>query len=582
MWQQFPQASSWLIVCAIGFVLLMPLDLGVSRVKYHLNHQLNEAIRQQEPILTLYLISKCGPWLLSEVLLRSKAWLSHQVSRYLTSEVAGPLYARYMDQSIRYTQTHRSMFITLSNMRHNGAFGSLVRTLGSGLVSVVANFVWPLWFIVCHYDLKAVVCFAAYFVVYATAHWTAVTSHRCALLLQQRRTTIQTYLATLLKPKMVKLIYQQSSKYYHINHATLLPLLDSALEWNSLLALSPAVIDKGLALVAKLVVMALYVLYVPTSPTRLTELIAMLEILQEFRTGMRQVLCLLTRLPSALNHAFQWLAEFSDPLDVPDPHSPAPIPAGSLGDIEFSHVSFGYTMDNPILQDVSFRIPAGCKVAVVGPSGCGKTTLLRLLARLYDVQAGEIRMGSHGIRGYSQHELRKRMGFVPQMASFFRQSIHFNISYGQLNQGRLGTRSEVVESARLAQIDQAIGQISEGYDALLNPGTISSGEQQRLALARGLNRTCQIMLLDETTANLDSKTEERVLQGAFSTLQNATVFMATHRMPILQHMDWAIVLDRGRVAQCGPIPELLSNPQGLLSQMVNLYYCRARPQRQPR
>ncbi|KAJ1982337.1 hypothetical protein H4R34_001747 [Dimargaris verticillata] len=574
MWQRFPRAANWLIACTIGLALLMPLDLGVSRFKYHLNHQLNDAIRQQEPILALYLISQGGPWLLSEALLRSKAWLSHRISGHLNNEVAGPLYSQYLDQSIRYTRTHHSMHIALSNLQHNGVFGVLTTTLSSGVVAAIANFVWPLWFIAQHYDLRIVAFFAAYFIVYTTAYWVAIAYYHCTFLLQRRSTTIQSYIAKLLDHKMIKLVHRQSSKYYHLNQAVLLPLLGSSPMWKHPLAFSPSVVDSGLALVAKLAVMAFYVLCAPTSPTRLTELLAGLEILREFHNGVRQVLRLPTLLPSALNRAFQWLMEFSDPLDVPDPSKPMPVPVDSLGDIEFSHVDFGYTVDNLILRDVSFRVPAGCKVAVVGPSGCGKTTLLRLMARLYDVQGGEIRMGNHGIRDYSQYELRKHMGFVPQTVSFFSQSIHFNIAYGQLNQGRLGTRSEVVEGAKLTQIDQVIEQLSDGYDTELRAGTLSSGEQQRLGLARGLNRACQIMLLDETTANLDSKTEELVLQSAFSKLQKATVFMATHRMPILQTMDWAIVLDKGRVVQCGPIKELLNNPKGLLSRMANLYYCK--------
>ncbi len=190
------------------------------------------------------------------------------------------------------------------------------------------------------------------------------------------------------------------------------------------------------------------------------------------------------------------------PLEIVDAPKAATLSIDSPS-IEFEHVDFAYNEDRPILRDVSFKVPAGKKFAVVGPSGAGKSTLARLIFRFYDVNAGCIKISDQAVDAVTQHSLRRQIGIVPQDTVLFNDSIYYNIRYARPG----ASREEVEEAARLADIHEFISALPQGYDTVVGERglKLSGGEKQRVAIARVLLKDPPILVFDEATSSLDSK-----------------------------------------------------------------------------
>lgn len=227
------------------------------------------------------------------------------------------------------------------------------------------------------------------------------------------------------------------------------------------------------------------------------------------------------------------------------------------GEIKFENVTFGYTPERPILQNLNLTIPAGKKVAVVGPSGCGKSTILRLLFRFYDVQSGRILIDGQDIREVSLESLRKAIGVVPQDTPLFNDTIEHNIRYGNM----AATHEQVVAAAKRARIHDIITTFPEGYNTMVGERgmMISGGEKQRLAVSRLILKDAPLLFFDEATSALDTHTEHALMQNINSILKDnarTSVFIA-HRLRTIYDSDKIIVLKEGRVAESGTHSQLI-------------------------
>ncbi len=227
------------------------------------------------------------------------------------------------------------------------------------------------------------------------------------------------------------------------------------------------------------------------------------------------------------------------------------------GDIEFRKVSFGYESDLEVLHDIKFSVEAGSVVALVGESGAGKSTLLSLLARFYDSYEGEIFIDGMNIRRIRKETLLSQIGFVLQDTFLFGTSIYENIRYGNL----MATEAEVVEAAMAANAHQFIARLPAGYQTQVGErGTkLSGGEKQRIAIARAILRNPRILILDEATSSLDSKSENLVKEALANLMKERTTFIIAHRFSTVLSADKIIVLDAGKVAATGTHEELYSN-----------------------
>ena len=227
----------------------------------------------------------------------------------------------------------------------------------------------------------------------------------------------------------------------------------------------------------------------------------------------------------------------------------------SKGEIEFEDVSFAYQSRVDTLQNVSFKIPAGSRVAIVGPTGAGKTTLASLLVRFYDPQQGAIKFDGHDIRKIKLQSLRNQLSLVLQEPMLFSGSIADNIRYGRLG----ASLDEIVEAAKAANAHDFIERLPEGYDTELGEGgrQLSGGERQRICVARAFIRNAPILILDEPTSSIDSKTEQVILDALDRLMVGRTSLMIAHRLSTVRKADLIVVVNRGRVAEAGPHDELL-------------------------
>jgi ATP-binding cassette subfamily B protein len=247
-------------------------------------------------------------------------------------------------------------------------------------------------------------------------------------------------------------------------------------------------------------------------------------------------------------------------IDKPD----APALQADGGAIKFENVSFGYGPQRRILDNVSFEIPAGQKIAIVGPSGAGKSTIARLLFRFYDVNSGAITINDQDIRDVNQASLRKAIGVVPQDTVLFNNTLLYNIQYGQPNADESGIRY----AAKQAHLESFVEQLPDGYQTMVGERglKLSGGEKQRVAIARTLLKNPSIMIFDEATSSLDSTSEKFILQALNEAAANRTTLAIAHRLSTIVDADSIIVLDQGRVVEQGTHAELLRK-QGLYAQL---------------
>ena len=229
-------------------------------------------------------------------------------------------------------------------------------------------------------------------------------------------------------------------------------------------------------------------------------------------------------------------------------------------------VTFRYGAD-PVLVDVTLKIPAGLSVALVGPSGAGKSTFVNLVPRFFDPQQGSILIDGHDLRQVRQADLRANIALVSQEPVLFNESILENIRLGR----PAATDAEVREAARLAGAFEFIEAQPEGFLTKVGErgGRLSGGQRQRVSIARAFLKDAPILILDEATSNLDSESERLIQSSLAILLKHRTAFVIAHRLSTIIHADQILVLDGGRVAQSGTHAELMDRP-GLYQQMVRL------------
>jgi ATP-binding cassette subfamily B protein len=237
------------------------------------------------------------------------------------------------------------------------------------------------------------------------------------------------------------------------------------------------------------------------------------------------------------------------------------------GNIKFKNVSFSYKKNRSILNDISLDIPAGKKVAIVGPSGAGKSTIGRLLFRFYNSNEGSIYIDDQDIVNCSQESLHKNIAVVPQDTVLFNESIFFNIQYANSS----SDKEDVIKAATFANIHHFINSLPDKYDTIVGERglKLSGGEKQRIAIARAVLKNPKIILFDEATSSLDSKSEGKILQSMNLISKDITSLVIAHRLSTIRDAYNIYVLDNGRISESGSHDYLLSK-KGLYYQMWNL------------
>ena len=239
------------------------------------------------------------------------------------------------------------------------------------------------------------------------------------------------------------------------------------------------------------------------------------------------------------------------------------------GEVAFEHVAFGYDPAAPVLRDVNFTIQPGQMVGIVGPTGGGKSTVVSLIPRFYEPNAGSVKIDGVDIRDYKLDGLRKHIGFVLQDTVLFRGSVRDNIAYGRPG----ATDDEVVQAAKLANADEFISRMPHGYDSLVGERglTLSGGQRQRIGIARALIRNNPILILDEPTAALDTESEKLVIEALERLMKGRTVITIAHRLSTIRDANRIVVLKGGVVAEEGTHEELLAL-NGVYAELHRIQY----------
>lgn len=275
-----------------------------------------------------------------------------------------------------------------------------------------------------------------------------------------------------------------------------------------------------------------------------------------------QVANMLQSTAAASERVFEFLDEEEEEQTVADP-----VPTDNLeGRVEFDHVHFGYNPDHIIINDFNAKVEPGQKIAIVGPTGAGKTTMVKLLMRFYDVNSGSIKIDGHDLREFNRADLRSMFGMVLQDTWLFNGSIEENIRYGKLD----ATHEEVVEAAKAAYVHRFVQILPGGYDMVLNEeaSNVSQGQKQLLTIARAILADPKILILDEATSSVDTRTEVRIQKAMDNLMQGRTSFIIAHRLSTIRDADLILVMKDGDIIEQGSHEELLAK-NGFYAELYN-------------
>ena len=281
---------------------------------------------------------------------------------------------------------------------------------------------------------------------------------------------------------------------------------------------------------------------------------AFIQYVKSFTQPIQQIAQVTNQVQSmaaAAERVFEFLEEEEEDQVVEHPADVTKV----IGNVAFDHVSFCYNPNQLIVHDFSAQVAAGQKIAIVGPTGAGKTTMVKLLMRFYDVNSGSIRIDGHDIREFNRRELRDAFGMVLQDTWLFKGSIMENIRYGRLD----ATDEEVVAAAKAAHADHFIRTLPGGYEMELNEdaSNISQGQKQLLTIARAILADNRILILDEATSSVDTRTEELIQSAMDNLMKGRTSFVIAHRLSTIKNADIILVMKDGDIIEQGSHEELL-------------------------
>lgn len=275
-----------------------------------------------------------------------------------------------------------------------------------------------------------------------------------------------------------------------------------------------------------------------------------------------QVANMLQSTAAASERVFEFLEEEEEDQLAEHPVSVE----GLKGNVEFKHVQFGYNEDRTIIHDFSASVKDGQKIAIVGPTGAGKTTMIKLLMRFYDVNSGEILIDGHNLKNFNRSELRQMFGMVLQDTWLFYGTIRDNIKYGKLD----ATEEEVIQAAKAARVHRFVQTLPGGYDMELNEeaNNVSQGQKQLLTIARAILADPPILILDEATSSVDTRTEIQIQKAMDTLMQGRTSFVIAHRLSTIRDADMILVMKDGDIVEQGNHEQLLEK-NGFYAELYN-------------
>lgn len=293
------------------------------------------------------------------------------------------------------------------------------------------------------------------------------------------------------------------------------------------------------------------------------QLSSFLSYANQYTKPFNEISGVFTELQSALASASRIFAIIESEDELPDDNLITEVECD--GEIEINHISFSYVPEVPLIKDFNLHVKKGQRIAIVGPTGCGKTTFINLLMRFYDINSGEIKIDHTDIRDMKRKTLRDQFGMVLQESWLFQGSIFDNIAYGKPD----ATMDEVIDASKAAYAHSFIKRLPNGYNTIITEdGNISQGQKQLLCIARIMLTKPPILILDEATSNIDTRTEIKIQKAFLELMKDRTSFIVAHRLSTIKESDVILVMDKGHIIEQGNHEELLAKG-GFYSNLYN-------------
>lgn len=292
----------------------------------------------------------------------------------------------------------------------------------------------------------------------------------------------------------------------------------------------------------------------------------------QYTKPFNEISGVITELQTALASAKRVFAVMDEQAEQPDAPD-ALCPNSSCGEVELSHIYFSYDKEHPLIRNFHLKVEPGQRIAIVGPTGCGKTTMINLLMRFYDVQQGEIRVDGNPIQKIGRNSLRSLYGMVLQDTWVFRGSVKDNIAYGKPD----ATEEEIIAAAKAAYAHSFIMRLPQGYDTVLEEdgGNISQGQKQLLCIARAMLSKPSILILDEATSSIDTRTEIKIQKAFHQMMEGHTSFVVAHRLSTIREADCILVMRDGQIIEQGTHEQLLEQ-RGFYYELYQSQFAQAR------
>lgn len=308
--------------------------------------------------------------------------------------------------------------------------------------------------------------------------------------------------------------------------------------------------------------------YAVTGVIQVEDIQSFLLYIRKFTQPLNQIANISNVMQStaaAAERVFEFLDEEEEVADCKDPHSISNV----VGDVTLDHVKFGYSSDKMIIHDLNLKVKNGSKIAIVGPTGAGKTTIVNLLMRFYELNSGNILVDGINITSFERRELRKLFGMVLQDTWLFNGTIRENIKYGKLD----ATDAEMIAAAKAAHVHHFVKTLSQGYDTVLNEeaSNLSQGQKQLITIARAILSNSPIMILDEATSSVDTRTEVLIQEAMNNLTTGRTSFIIAHRLSTIKNADTILVMKDGDIVEQGNHNELIEK-NGFYATLYNAQF----------